>query len=860
MTVSAPLKNTFNVGVIKTSVPTPYTIGVSPAASLPSGDSAPHKIGFYSKYTTQLHPATGNKITGFKWDQRLWTDDESENWYQQIPKNTNPTTSGVEDYFQYGNGYGRDIELDSIIRLVSSGVDESNVYNPYSPVVYHGHYYNGVEENFLFSDSSELVYPEHDIVVSGVWANGAVEPIEQGFSIVSLNSIPKAAEPITAITMQWDKDKRKYYITREWKKMGRFTGLVENREHLDTWNDNTKSIVWNNIDTTKDEFVVTYSGVNNGTDTYPSAIFSNQVSEEVGLYEDFHIKFDELEILGISDGEPLQQFHSVYAPIDSSVEPRVLSFLYTPSGVIGGDILASGIDWNGMFGGGILPLGIIQTGYLSTDVTEWLPRAQGVTPSGYSVNIDYDLGVFQFGTEDGGVLVPSAGEIIGVAYSKTARVEYEPEDTINTVTGLRSNLNPTYRHSANGFVFISNKDLQPTNIVLTANASLIATDLYGPIYIGGTLTKIIATVTDNDGLPIDNETVTFSLNNDTLIGNFASSSTSVSAVTNVDGQAHVYYLTPRTIDDIGEVVTYDNFSIDNAPTYSGVTQTTTCRTSTLPVAENINTDLVSLFKIETNDYTLGGLDPAVDYSDFQAQEHAYYDSYLTELGIGGPTGIPITDYVSNKPWEELHRELQGMLEPSIYGFNNATGKKTIVSAWDAAALNPHTFALGAYHPVHPLEVSNVSAGVYDFIYDTSAYTIPVPSGSHTTPSGTNYGYFVVALPPPVKMSASVTNEELNKTLTSNEIGLDLRTPNHMNGDWILDEINQAHIDEISETLFGIAASGQHVPIGFRLRSESVTLSSALNGVTFLDINPEYNADIWDSVTPLRQTFTVSGIF
>ena len=859
MTIGSPLKNTFNVGGITTVTNVPYTTPAADASGNTNGLNASNKIGFYSDYFTKAHPATKKKIEGFKWDERLWTDDSTENWYQQIPRNTNPSTSGVEDYFQYGHGFGRDINLEDIIELPSSGVDESLVFEPYSPVIFHGHYYNGAEENFLFSDDSEIIYPTRSEIVEGVlgYEDGISPP--DPFSTIDLDSIPKSTEPIKATTFIWDDSSRSYSISTQWEKRGYFTGRVEESELLDTWNELKESILYSNIDQTLGEFIITYSGIDNETQSFPSIIFSNQVSRPHGFYNDVDVKFDTLDLLGFSDGTNNQSFHTLYAPIDEGVPPNIFSFTYLPSGVIDSDILASGVDGYGIVGGGLLPSGVIETGFLTADVYEWLPRGQGVTLSGYSAHIDYDLGIVSFGNEDGSVPVPEPGSYVGIAYNSTARVEYEPEDTLDTITSLRSNVNPIYRYSPNGFLFISNKDLQPTSITLAANASIISTDLYGPVYLGGTLVEIIATVLDNSGSPVEGETVTFAMDNDTLIGTFTSSSTSTSAITDNNGKAHAYYVTPRDIDDVSETVTYDNFTIDNSPSIPGVSQATILRTSALKINDSIDTDNIYLFKVETGDYTLGGLDHIASHADLQAQELEYYEDYLTDLGIYGPTGIPVADYVSGKPWDELHRELQGLLEPSIYGFNNATGKKTIVADWDASALDPHDFSTGAWNPVHPLSVSGVSSSVYDITYDTSLYDLTIPSGSNSiTPSGTVYGYSVVA-PARVKMVAYVVNEELNKTITSNEIQLDLQIPDHMNGVWVLDEINQAHIDEISATLFGIAASGQHVPIGFRIRSDSIVLASALGGITFLDINTEYNADIWDTITPLQQTFTVSGI-
>ncbi len=143
------------------------------------------------------------------------------------------------------------------------------------------------------------------------------------------------------------------------------------------------------------------------------------------------------------------------------------------------------------------------------------------------------------------------------------------------------------------------------------------------------------------------------------------------------------------------------------------------------------------------------------------------------------------------------------------------------------------------------------------MFDTTVDAMPLPTASDPAPSGTLYSYYIVA-PTAVTLIASVVNEATNQTIFSNDININLNIPDNMNGVWILDEINEIHIDEISSQFFSIVAAGQEVPFGWRLPSSNLSLAAMLGGVIFMDKNPNYNANIWNptEVPPLRHQFEV----
>ena len=866
-TTSSSIGHRFDlVGLVGTGVLS-YKRAVTSVNGLPGAKNSPAKIGSYSYYATYAHPETGNKITGFKWDGRALADDENENWDASIPINWDATTSGVPvNYFQSGIGDNDDLEYLGAQEVISSGVNDQIVFDGWTPEINHGYYYDFQEEGYLYSDDSEIVYPSFSGVIPGVQWSGVVpdDAVASGFNTISLLSFPKVGVPITAVQTEWDTAVGKYNPVERWRKRVDFTGIRDaDLARQSTRDEYTNGIWWQLVDRADKEFIVSYSGVTNDTGL-PSVIFNQQCVEPVGTTTS-GVLFSGLELVGISTGGANQEFHCKYSPIDRTMLTQVLSFNTVPSGYIPESVLASGVDGDGMIGGGVLYSGLIEWGDLNVVVKEWVPQPLGTAFSGYRANMDYDFGIVSFGDpDDPGVEVPSAGEYIGVGYWKTVRVEYEPEDAIDTILALEANLNPVYRHSGQGFVYLSTRLEDPVNIVLTSELPEIAINEYGPLNIGNNYAPVIATVKDGQGNTLEDQPVTFTLLGSIVVGSFGTSSNSTTAVTNEEGAARAFYNPPRTIIDIGEEIEYDGYSVDAAPSYPGVTETTILRTSNMLIEGN--EDDILLFQNLVDDPILGWMETSLDQDDLGIQLEQYYRMYFLEHDIYSATGLDgagdPNPYLDTQTWEDMHRMLLDLSRPSLFLQDRGMGRKVLVAAPDVNALDPHTLTANAWAPVHPIEIIEISAGVYDLVYDTSTYDIPVPSGTMTpTASGNLFSYFVVA-PTMVEVQASVYNERLQQTIFSNIISVQLAIPEYMSGVWTLDEINQVQIDEVNTLLSGVAVDPtKKIPLGFRFRTSNVTLAGALNGVTFLDVNPTYNANVWDTdeVTPLGHRFSITSI-
>lgn len=769
-----------------------YNIPVVPARTEPGEEAYCAALGSFSTYVNSVHPNTENLIEGWHWDERTWTDEYTDNEVMCLPAVWDPTTSGItQSYFQSGIGSNHDLELMSIKFLPSSGLNEVGVYRVWAPEINHGYYYDYEDQGYLFSDDSEVQTVSYSGIVTGITT-------ATNFNEVTLSGFPKTGIPIQVSRMIWDNTLGKYEISTNLRKKINFTGTRdENLSRQSTYDSNTQGILWDNIDQDEQEFIVTYSG------DYPKIICNNQYVELVGS----GVSVTGLEFIGISDGSAGQQFHTLYSPIDSTMDMEIYSYITT-----------------------------------SGTITSWEPIDTDVNMSGYQVRVDYDLGTLEFADPSvSGQYVPSAGSTIGIRYWKTLRVEYEPQNTGDTVVATEVSVNPIYRRSARGFIYLSNKLEDPASIVLEAQLPEIQTDIFGPLYIGNTYAPIIATVYDVNGQELEGQTVTFSIISDPVVGSFGGTNISTISVTDYKGEARSFYNPPRSINDIGEDITASGWSYENYPTdpeYSGLAQITTLHTENILIEGDVND--IFLYEVHVDDPLQGYLDVTQDHNNLDIQLSGYYTSFFQEQEIYGPTGLDPSGLSPTEnaiEWEATHRLIWELSRPTIFQPNTGMGRKKLVSALDATMLNPHDFTQGAVGPIQPINVTSAVVGEYDVVFDTSTYSIPIPTGTqYPTPSGTLYSYFLVA-PTTVTMQASVFNERLNQNILSNEISVKLNIPSYLSGLWILDAINQSHIDEISAVLAsGITASGQRIPLGFRLRSSNITLAAALDGITFLDVN------------------------
>lgn len=801
-----------------------YTTALTPAAAQVGGSLYPTSLGSRSKYISVENPYTGNKIEGWKWDERIWPDDNLENWSAYVPAIWDATTSGITTtYFQSGIGDGNDLALSEIQETTASGlsfsvvVSEAAAQKVWTPIVYHGYYYDYDEEDYLFSDDSEVVYPTYSGLISG---------ISQNLNTVQLPSFPKIGAPIKATKYQWDSSISKYTENIDYRKRAYFTGLLdEDLARQETWDSDRNSILYHLIDSANPEFIVSYSGLTASGIT-PSVIFNGQCVDEIGTITISGIPdFTTLDILGYATGVANQQLRLTYVPIDKTSPLRIFSWLQSTSGGI-------------------------------SEYKEWSPVQSGISITGDKAIVDYDLGIIEFGDSASLENVPTIGSTIGAYYYNTVRVEYEPEDTRDTVFAVEANINPVCRSSGRGFVYLTPRIEDPASITLASNLTEMSTDKYGPLYIGSTYAPIVATVTGNNGNLLEGVIVEFRITSDPAVGSFGNSETIIYATTNENGQATVYYTPPQQIADIGENIEADHVTIDGSPSVPGhpeITETTTLQTSALLIEASDPPDDVYVYGVYDDDPLVGVLYTGVA-SDAQSQINEYYRRYFDENQIYGPTGLTVSGVTSSAAidWEDRHRILWDLARPSIYEQNSGMGTRKLIAEYSYDALNPHNPTVsGAWVPKQPFRIDTIGSSTYDVVFDTTSVSMPVPTGTLNS-------YLLIA-PTVIYFQAFTYSDILNRDISSNEIQVKLDIPDYMNGTWLISGINNMNIGELS-SLIVEAMEGKKLPLGFRLRSSTITLAAALDGVTYLDANanddPFTTPSTWP---PLRHKFNVSSI-
>jgi len=747
-------------------------------------------VGLSSSFDESPFPTTGKTIDGFSFDDRRWGGQLDDNEAHFVPVLWDPSMAGVEDNIVTGIGDRNDL-LVTAIQSVEDGPD-----SVWRPRVLHGFYYSEDEEFYLYSD---------DGVIDVVQVSGLAPPTgitASGGNLLQLSYVPKTGTPIIARGYEWNRTDGVYLPDRDVRKMVEFTGKFTPSGQQNA--QDGSSIFWQNVNTADEEWYL------DTTTSPPTAVFNQQVSNQIG---DFYvntsgldsIQLDELDTLGVSDGTNNQQFNFTYSPID-----RTAPFtLY--SDFLGGDHR------------------------IYTVVSDF-------TLSGVDqVKIDWDLGLATFGTTVSGG-VPPYGSNLRAGYHKTIGLEYEPTDSRDYVQDSNADLNPVRRFTGDGFVFLRNRVLDVSQLQLTALLPEISTNFFGPLFLGNNFATIQATALTKDNEVVEGQEVTFEIL-DVEIGSFGSSQ-STSAITNGRGQARTLYNPPRTIEQLGAVTD------DVSSTASGTDLFLT------DFQASSASDTLFLFQVAREDLILG-----IPKSGLKN----YYETFLTEEDFNGPSidfdldptgnfawlGSAVEEQIK---WEVWHREVHSLAVPLVYGEEDLrTGKKTVVSEIDPLAVNPHTGDVPAIVPVQPTSITITDSGT-GVTFDSILPDV--------TASSIQKSYLIVG-PTKVRMRAKTLNTRTNTTIFSNTIEILIDIPDASKGLFDIDTINSVpsgtltnahYYDQEGTTLehVELLQSGL-LPIGWRLRSPSITLASALDGVTFLDLNPIPQAYTHDLIT------TVSGL-
>ncbi len=654
-------------------------------------------------------------------------------------------------------------------------ISTSGINSIWAPKINHGYFYDFDDEYYLYSDGVRTQF----ILNSGITVSG--------WNTVRLAEYPKIGPPILSRTYEWVSNEGKYKVYKNFKKRIDFTGrrVTEISPRLETYDTQTEQILYDNVDTTESEFIILQSGTN-----FPELIFNSNNIVQVGTAVTSLGDLSNLEFLGDSTGVANQIFYTKYSPIEPNAPLEVYSY-----------------DNAGNYYGGTL-------------VEEW-----GNIVGEYK--LDKNLGIFYANPHD---VIPLGWKLY-VRYTYTAEIQYEPEFTTDKILAFndQANINPVTRSSNHGFVLIKNRESQPASLVLNSEETEISENLFGPLNIGNNFSSLIATVTSDTGELLENIPVTFNILDNPSIGLFTNGLTLSRSNSDGNGIASIYYAPPLNIDEIGEILPASQYSVSGGDT--------TLTTTSLKITGD--EEDIFLFKVYKDDPILGidlGSQADFDAGIITSELDDYYTDFFIEESIYGPTGLApgaITSSGSDlqtgaSAWESRHRALTGLLTPTNFNRELRNGRKQIVSYYSTTAANPHYEDLGAFIPLQPSLVNVVSTYVNDVIFED---TVLDPPGVGDLDS-----YFLVS-PTTVRIQASTINSTSGEVIVSNIIEIQLKIPDHMNGLVNIDSINT-----IPSGIVPYMLSSQHndriLPLGFRIRSTSITLASALEGVTFIDINQE----------------------
>jgi len=751
------------------------------------------EVGHESIYVDVPHPATNQTIGGWEWDRSTWPSDVQFDALEHVPALYDASVSGLNlSYWQGGIGDGNDLLLLSIENEVYSGVDI------WTPKIFHGHFYPGYEEWYLYSDDYQTEY----FTASG---------IAVGRQYLDMQHIPKAGVPLQVRRYRYNSLTGQYSIDLDLEKVIEFEA----------------------------------SGMN-----YQFIVDTNQIPPRVWLDDDYSEEIGQalspvsgvvppgdligMESIGLSTGQPSQEFFSEYSPIDRSAIVELWSH-------VGG-----------------------------TDMIQWevIHPLDDFTTSGYQVKVDYDTGSFQFGS-----VVPVIGRALVARYTKGMALMYEPQWGRDYILAPTANVNPIAAATHRGFIQAGTIPSEPASITLEAELPGTSNPAY-IINLGNNSGRIIATVRDPSGNPLEGHEVLFEVENP-QIGYFGGTNRTITAVTNAEGQAKVFYNSPRTIQDVGQATTEVGYSGANTVMY----------VDNIPDPGTL-TDLF-FYKVHETDDVLGIEDTQIS---------TYYTDFFDEEDIVGDT--------ATEDWEGTHRAIHGMLTPVSYTSEELTvGKKTILLTSDrSTVVDPHT---GNVRSSSPYPLSPLQPDVIDDVGTDTEPRLKLTFQNLALPLiGTNdtKAYFIVGTSR-TSLIASTTSARTRKTIYSNSIGMLVEIPSTLNGTYQAEELGDApsglmtavtdvrllsdvqilttsgldtfYEDYLEERVWTGPASGYEtypdwfrrtrrgdtvglaqtsfsmetilldpaldtvageIPLGFRLKSSGIRLASVLDQVTYIDPN------------------------
>ncbi len=636
-----------------------------------------------------------------------------------LPRLADPSRQGVSETTYFASGVG-DVQLGDLwVKKIDTFIE--NYERHWIPIVEHGHYFRHATSFFYYGDNSRVQY---------------VNSVENRDSrnYIELDYEPQTTIPILAAIFNRHPDTSAISYDKRIEQRQCFTGVYVDEEEQETVSELGK-ITWDNVDTTKREFIVdrTIEGITR-------LFFNRDYNESYGVVPEVYQDLNACEFLDISTGASYQTMYLKRFPILADESFHLYSATTT-----------TWEEW--------------------TRVDSWWDLI--TTDYSYATRnrffLDKDLGIIYFGANTNGG-VPSIDELVYAAYTTTPRIEYEEMDRSTEIEAWDADTNPITQGNHQGFVCITHEQLVPASITLAIDKSpiqgVVDPKEYGPIIIGTDYGILKGTVLSPSGVPVPNTEVGFTMT-PTTIG-YLNGSSSSSSVTGYSGLAYSSYQPPVSANDLGFYSTTVRAS--TSPYYP------TSKEIILKVNETGlegQEESIYLYQILKDDVLLG---------------YSTLDSFLESL-YQEDTPTWVTDATTYAKWkEEMVNEwdLQDWVEP-VEGFP-ISGRKVVIyqiddnNVYDYSAINPVTGEAGAVIPLRPslaeqiTDTGDAYYGMWRLIYPSGA----IPDCGPSEPVG---GYWA-ASDRLVTFQAHCWSPHYNRVIYSNEIVARITLPPYLLGEYL----------------------------------------------------------------------------
>ena len=418
-----------------------------------------------------------------------------------------------------------------------------------------------------------------------------------------------------------------------------------------------------------------------------------------------------------------------------------------------------------------------------------------------------------------------------VKYTVVPRIDYEISvlDT-RRANGMSKwlNINPIANSVSNKIISLSSNTIIVDSLVLSTDESVIGSNLYGPIYVGTDIGNLTATAYDTLGVPVEELPITISILSGP--GFLDSSRSSITKVSNSEGEIYSFFHTPYSDDVVFHTV--KEVSYEDANTVMVVED----------LAPGLKTKEITVYQILKHDPVTGtvGKKVAVINAGTAAEPNglAFIDCVLTYTedfnrgvaqlikdNVRYTFNINFAQLLPNEIYGNITRfylsntgdVIASDLSATVYLYQEdaivwdselLNGIDVVLYEWNNNYIHPRTNLSGAYGPVRPDKI------VGNKLYFLNRHLrMPEPENDDVNLGG----YHITAAAETVCI-ASCIDPYSNTTLLSNKIRFKIILPSTLNG-----------VDDN-----GILS----VPYGFTLATEEFNIDSGLAGANFFTLNPK----------------------